>query len=463
MIEIDNDMERSVKEFLSRGLSGAKPTVSVRDFCAEPKVRRQKLLSQRLRPLAAVLALACMVFSLMKIPAVGRAFASVPLLGDAYVSFLKQVNLDAAYQAGLLTRLDRTMTKDGLTLAIIDAGVDGDEIVVSYSLSPTEEDGPDGAWTRMTRGEILLAVHVGGGGTRASLQTPGPDEDRVYGVVRADKPKGLWSLVGAKITLSVDAHEKEPYFDPPFDQDAWKAGRLLYSWEMSVPVRAVEVEPTVVPINKELVAGKDVITLEQLVFTPWRTVLKYTVRNAQRGDRPDRLYWQSLGDCLSMLTSEGRPVYLIGGPPPEGWGFEEIGHGEAHFQAVQGQDLAIIFKTPRFEPDTLELPLEENATTSCLDGEGSLKVETVNNLEGGLEVTIRLESDLKLQDAWVQLVDGQGRSAKMAPFVRFGRGNTVQFSFVTNLDSGPYHLEVSRLLALEQPGTTVLEVKGTGN
>jgi len=402
-----------------------------------------------------------MSFFLLKVPAVARAFASVPLLGDAYVSFLKRVNLDAAYKAGLLTRLDRTMTRDGVTLTIIDAGVDGDQIVVSYSLSPAEED-PNGTWAKIIRTEIILRVRVEGRGivASASWRTPDPETNRAYGLIRAKKPKGLWSLLGAKITLSIDAYE--------FDRDTLTEGRFLYSWEISVPVRTVKaepVEPMVVPINKELVAGKDIITLDQLVFTPWRTALEYTVRNVQPKDRPNRLNWQSLGDCLSMVTSEGKLVDLVGGQTPEVSGQDEVGHGEVDFQEALGQDLAIMFKTPRFESGTLELPLEENATISCLGGDGSLNVETIDKLEGMLEVTLRLQSDLKLRDGWVELVDGQGRRTKKG-FVRIGRDNTIQFaSFIAaaDLTSGPYHLKISRLFALEGQGITVFEVKGTGN
>lgn len=463
MMEIDNDLERSVKEFLSQGLSGAEPTLDIKRFCAEPKVRRQKLVSQWRRSVAVVFALVCMVFSLVKIPAVSRAFASVPLLGDTYVSFLRRVNLDLAYQAGLLTRLDKTLTKDGLTLEVIDAGVDGAQVVVSYAISPAGEENWDGVWSRLTRGEIMLSARGEGLGSTSFVQAPDPETNMIYGVVQVDKPKGLWSLWEPRITLLIDACEKEPYFGHPFDQDAWKAGRLLYSWSMPVPVRAIEVKPTIVPINTELVSGKDIITLDNLSLTPWRTVLEYSVRNAQPNGTPDRSYWPSLGDCLSMLTSEGTSIYVIGGPVPQGWGFEAIGRGEIHFRAVANQDFAIVFRKPRFEPATLNLPLEPDATISCLDGEGSLKVEAIDRLQGGVNVTIRLESDLRLRDAWVRLVNSQGEFARMAPFVTYGRDNDVQFSFVADLDSGPYHLEVSRLFALEQTGTTVFEVKAAGD
>ncbi|HHX28968.1 MAG TPA: DUF4179 domain-containing protein [Firmicutes bacterium] len=462
--DLESLLERPVKDFLSKGLSGARPSVSARAFSTDARVHGRRSFI-RWHLVAVVCALACVVVTLLRVPSVNRAFASVPLLGDAYTSFLKQVNLDAAYQAGLLTRLDRTVTKDGLILTVIDAGVDGDEIVVSYSISPASaaEEDPDSIWARVARGEILLVVGVGGHGTTASLETPNEESNRVYGMVRANKPKGFWSLFGARITLSLEANEREPYFDPPFEQGAWKAGRLLYSWEISVPVRAVEVEPTVVPINKELIAGKDIIVLDRLILTPWRTVIQYTVRNAQPGITPNKQYWQLLGDCLSVGTSDGRPVRLIGGPAPEGWGFEEVGHGEAQFEPVAGRDFAIMFKTPWGESTTLRLPLEEKATISCFEGEGALKVEAVKNLEGGLEVTLRLESELRLQDAGVQLVDNQGRPAKRGPFVRYGRGNTVTVPFVTNLDSGPYHLEVDRLFALEPQGTVVFEVKVSGD
>jgi hypothetical protein len=463
--DLESLLERPVKDFLSKGLSGARPSVSARAFSTDARVHGRRSFI-RWHLVAVVCALACVVVTLLRVPSVNRAFASVPLLGDAYTSFLKQVNLDAAYQAGLLTRLDRTVTKDGLILTVIDAGVDGDEIVVSYSVSPAEED-PNGIWARMVGGEVMLSVGVAGSGTSWSVQTPGSETDRVYGMVRAERPRGLrsllWNLAGARITLSFEAHEREPYFDPPFDQQVWKAGRLLQAWEVSVPVRAVEVEPAVISINKALNAGKDVITLDRVILSPWRTAVEYSVRNADPGDTPNREYWQLLANCLSITTTDGRSAYLIGGPAPETWGFEEIGHGEAHFEALPGQDLSIVFKTPRYEERTLRLPLEENATISCLNGKGILKVETIQRLEGGLEVTLRLESELTLQHAGVQLVDNQGRPAKRGPFVRYGRGNTVTVPFVTNLDSGPYHLEVDRLFALEPQGTVVFEVKVSGD
>ncbi|MGI6662568.1 MAG: hypothetical protein ACOX4B_03690 [Bacillota bacterium] len=44
-----------------------------------------------------------------------------------------------------------------------------------------------------------------------------------------------------------------------------KAGRTLHTWKIEVPIRTVEVEPTVIPINKELPAG---ITVDRMVLTP---------------------------------------------------------------------------------------------------------------------------------------------------------------------------------------------------
>ncbi len=111
----------------------------------------------------------------------------------------------------------------------------------------------------------------------------------------------------------------------------------------------------------------------------------------------------------------------------------------------RGQELSIVYKSPGYEETTLRLPLEENASVSCLDGEGTLRVEPVEKLEGGLEVTLRLDSELRLQYAGVQLLDNQGIPAKSGPFVRYGRrgfDNTVSVPFVTDLvimnEAGPH-------------------------
>lgn len=468
MAEVNADLERSlegpVKKFLSRGLFGARPRMSARAFSADASVRgRRSFVLWRLKrhPVAVALVFACAVAALFRLPLVSRAFASVPLVGNAYASFLRQVDLDAAYQAGLLTRLDRTLTKDGLTLNIIDAGVDRDAIVVSFSILPAEED-PSGIWARMDRGEVMVAARIGDYGTATFMQPLNREENRIYGVARAAQPKGwrslLQNLLGSKVTLSFSACEKEPYFEPPFDQDAWKAGRTLHTWKIEVPIRTVEVEPTVIPINKELPAG---ITVDRMVLTPWRTVVEYTIRNPEAGNAESSQSWRYLGDCFMITTSDGRQFREIFCPVPENWGGEEV-EGEVHFEAIPEGNLSIAFKIPKFEGGELRLPVEEGATTSCFDGEGALKVETIKKLEGGVEVTLVLESELKLLGAEVHLVDGQGRPATTGPYVRYGRDNTVILPFVTDLDSGPYDLEVDWIFASEPEGTVVFEVKVAG-
>ena len=163
---------------------------------------------------------ACAVAALFRLPLVSRAFASgFASRGQRLRLFLRQVDLDAAYQAGLLTRLDRTLTKDGLTLNIIDAGVDRDAIVVSFSILPAEED-PSGIWARMDRGEVMVAARIGDYGTATFMQPLNREENRIYGVARAAQPKGwrslLQNLLGSKVTLSFSACEKEPLLRTAF-------------------------------------------------------------------------------------------------------------------------------------------------------------------------------------------------------------------------------------------------------
>jgi len=470
MAESNADLERSlegpVKELLSRGLSGARPRKSARAFATETAIRRRTSF-MAWRRIAAALVLTCTVVALLRVPAVSRAFASVPLLGEAYTAFLKQVNLDAAYQAGLLQRLDRTVTKDGLTLTVIDAGVDGDETVVSYRASPSgeasrEASGESSAdlWERVKRNEIGLSVSLEGHGSTYSIKTPVMEDNTIYGVVRAERPKGLrgllWNLLGSQVTFTLQAYELEPLYEPPFDQDGWKAGRALNTWELEIPVRTVKVKPTVIPINKELTAG---ISLERLVLTPWRTSLEYTVHKAEAEDPTNRLSWQALESCFSLTMAGGSRVRLLGGWAPEDWDMRETLRGEVHFEPVSEGNLSIEFKTPRFEPETLTLPLEENAAVPCFGGDGILKIDSIRKLEGGLEITLRLESPLRLCHAGVGLVDRQGRSVVPGPYLNYGRDNTVTSPFVTDLDSGPYHLKVFELVASEPEGTVVFEVK----
>lgn len=506
-LDARSDDGRIVKELLSLALSGAKPEMGVRQFVATramavsntrsyPRLRSLLRLRPhshsspgnrtRVRPATIVLVAVFISLILLNIPAVTRALASFPVVGRAYTAFLQQVSLDSAYQAGLMTRLDRTAVADGIALTVIDALAYEDRVFVSFSLSRAEDRESNDLWERIPDNSVLsVRLKVRGLFGRnldaTCFHTFNQEEDTVYGMVSAEMPRGMhriYGLFGTGLDLSIGAYEREPIHETSFTGGPRTAGRLLTSWEISFPVQTTGVQSEVVHIGKEVTAGDDLITVDELVFTPLHTILKYTVESTLPWDAlPDYVSpedwqiptWSVLGECFSVLTADGDPLWDTGrfpdvSPESESESGSEVslrkGLGKVYFQATESQDLAVVFNAPVLEPETIRLPLQEGTDAPCFGGRAVLGVERVANLHGAIEVTIRLQGDgLRLKNATLVLLDEEGEGLPATPMRTFHGDNIIQSTLLVDDSFVPAYLEIRNLIAVEEPGVTVFEME----
>ena len=87
-----------------------------------------------------------------------------------------------------------------------------------------------------------------------------------------------------------------------------------------------------------------------------------------------------------------------------------------------------------------------------------LEVDKVTDLQGALEVTVRLREDgLKLKRATLVLLDDEEKGISTTPVGTFHGENTMQSTFLADPSSIPSYLEIRDLVAVQEPGIKVFE------
>lgn len=78
------------------------------------------------------------------VPPLTRTIAAIPILGSGYTQLLRSGGLDIAYQAGLITELNRSVSKDDITLSAVAAY--SDRLISTYVLKISHAENTFAYW-----------------------------------------------------------------------------------------------------------------------------------------------------------------------------------------------------------------------------------------------------------------------------------------------------------------------------
>lgn len=364
--ELPFDLPLDIRKLLSHKLTGAGPRLSVTEFVKLQSVEQGlqhprahprfhplvRLRKGRPRPVASsvrscspaprsltkvatVAIVLVLIFSLLQIPIVARAFASVPVLGKPYKEFLERTGLDVAYQAGLINELNKTATDRGVTLRVLGAFSDVTQTVIYYTIDVSgvagatgdvsSAGGIDGSMGGSIGGRINSCIGssidggIGGGigdniggrisgigsGMGCSIDGSidsgiGGDQSGANGPTWKDVLGGVewtWRLDGPLGEVKTNYMASYDCGDTLFVMI--KAPRItgimrflgsrltltveaakptaVYRWKVTFPVQTIAGAAETVKIGKTFIHGDDKITLTELVFAPSETVLRFEV------------------------------------------------------------------------------------------------------------------------------------------------------------------------------------------
>lgn len=146
----------------------------------------------------------------LRIPVLARALSSVPLLGGAYLSFVREAGLDIAYQAGLVTELNRTDTRAGITLTVVASCSDSSGTAAFFTLSPAGGVESE-AWISAVNDGFVPRVRLEGIGKGGSIEgwvassstTYDEYENQFFGVARWH-PYSKWWAGKAQLTITAE-------------------------------------------------------------------------------------------------------------------------------------------------------------------------------------------------------------------------------------------------------------------
>ncbi len=216
----------------------------------------------RLRLLIAAGLLLVLLASNVFLPLLTYALAQLPLIGDPFHDLIVSTSLAAAYKAGLVIELHRSVSSGSYTLTVLAAYSDPEENAVLLKLTSTEL----GRMEQLTAAESWPGVRLSGAfgwnsdcGARSFHHVEA--EDAIYGWVKTE-PAPWWA--GSSWTVAV-------------------AGALDDPLQLQVPVHRIWGE-FMVPrarLDQTVTCGELQVRLRNIVFLPGRTVLNYYSTNHQ--------------------------------------------------------------------------------------------------------------------------------------------------------------------------------------
>ncbi|HHY34505.1 MAG TPA: DUF4179 domain-containing protein [Firmicutes bacterium] len=470
----ESDLAVGIKKALSAWLSEVSPRHGVLDFARQKRSRYRSPLEvirdavYRLPRVfttapAVIVILTLFIFSLVQIPLVARAFSSIPAVGKAYQDFLEWAGLDVAYQAGVINEIRKTITQSGITVEVIGAICDGTQTVVYYTVGPSDSSGASSVDEQLD-GLMLTSKLYGGGWKDEGIASYFyPVDGRYFCVIREKPVSWIARLLGAKLTLMVQA--VRPTDELPGLYGVSRNISPVYTWKVSFPVQTITGEAETIKIGKTIISGNDKFTLTEIVFAPTQTILRFEIEalsediSAPFRD-PGTNRWPRLGDCFSLVTSDGKSIPYYGNNLSNESDKRKC---EAYFWPTTRRDISVLFKELLTEPNPLQIPLREGVSVKCTVG-GSIEITEVDTLETVTRVTLKYTGNLTLHDADIRLrkVTGDEVAGEERIFTRCTRhldSRSVQYTFVPGFDANQYEIWVFPYF-LEIEGTPVFEVQG---
>jgi len=414
--------ERRITELLASALADEMPNTNARrvvsNLPAHPRRSKAKVW----------LAAACLLVALpivsVQMPLMARALCQVPVVGTVYSKFIESSGMDIAYQAGLVTELNRSVTQSGVTLTILSAYSDAAQGVVFFTLSSEERDILERIWDNgHLQQDIMRGKNPAFGIKRSSSYELLVEDNMIMGVINTASVSGLFSK---KLTLRLTSQA------------------LNTSWQVTFPVQTVpSTMNSTLRINQSFTYQGDKFIIESATFTPSRTLISYTQEYApERINDGPPIDEKSGGikhesNMWSLIDSEGKELQNFG----SSFGSDgKVGRGELYFAPSQDPKLSLMF-------NGVSLMFEHVETIDLLPGsyvETSQGVLQINDLEPNATTTmvsLEWQGNSKLQKLEAEIIDAHGNSSRIAGWDE--SNNYITLSFVHPELSKPLMLRVS--------------------
>ncbi len=342
--------ELDFKNWLAKGLDST-PNPNAEQILAT--ARRPRRVTVKSAGLVAAVLVMTLLLSSLQMPLLARAFASLPVLGDTYTGFISGYGLNVAYQAGLVEELGISETQGGITLTVLAACSDALETVVAFVF---ESDDPAllyELWSKYSSLDWELTLGSGftpGFNPRSSQAHYNQQEGRLYVMARMD-PLPRWTR--KKLTLTAELREWKP----------------TLSWDITFPVQTLTDDKVeTIKLDRTLEYEDVTIQIEEVKFSPLRTMLRYTVQHHTPEGR-EGLPKLTASPIWLMETETGEKLDPIGGGGSDQSGYEH------YFPATKDRTIKLIlrgFWRTGLEPLDARLPLEQGAKFSTSAGDISI-------------------------------------------------------------------------------------------
>lgn len=315
-MSVDNDLQlaqETVGKFMHQHL--LTPPVGVAEIvAASPARRRWRSWSRQQIAAAGIILILALSFF---VPPLARVIAAIPVLGSGYTRILSEGGLDVAYQAGLVTELNRSVTKDGVTLTAVSAY--SDRLITTYVLKLTHAEDTWAYWQSTLKrfgmqGEEKGTAFASGWSGYFEYDA---EEDAIYYLASKQTSLPWWTRLKV------------------FYRSGDEINNMDFELKLAIPVQKVSDWDTV-KVNKELTGGA---MLKSVTFTPARTQINYD----GRGRIP---VWGILLPNGSELLQKGSNL----------WSREP----SAVFPATTEQELTIVLKGYE-APEKVSIPLKVGA------------------------------------------------------------------------------------------------------
>lgn len=320
----------------------------------------------RCLPLVAATFVLLLIVSSLTVPVVARAVAQFPLLGDSFQKYLTGTGLDLAYQAGLVNELNRSVTKDDVTLTVISAYSDATQVLIAFQYSSPDPSRIEQLWEDTRIFPELQSSNSFSGNMQYI-----PEERIIYGLLNSEPYS--WSLFGRSLTLSVPSMDMEVEFP-------------LQTLPSSLNER--------VRVNKEFTFDGLKLTIDEVVFSPSAIQIAYSYKNIDQ--RPlEATHWE-----LALRTPDHQEFTSLGGSK-----------GVANFLPFGSDEVIIVFTGFQHAKVVKEtIPMKQGSTV--VTSQGTLTIAAVKELPEGSELTLHW-SDGILEKADLHLEDATGQTGEV--------------------------------------------------
>ena len=196
------------------------------------------------------------------------------------LQWLAGTGMDLAYQAGLVNELNRSVTKDDVTLTVVSAYSDATQVLIAFQYSSPDPNRIEQLWEDSSSLFPELHSSKSYSGNMQYIA----EEGIIYGLLNSEPY--FWSLFGRSLTLSVPTLGMEVDFP-------------LQTIPSSLNER--------VKVNKGVTFDGLKLTVDEVVFSPSAIQVAYSFNNIDR--RPtETKHWN-----ITLRTPDNQEFNSLGG------------------------------------------------------------------------------------------------------------------------------------------------------